>query len=88
MRKDEKVILKLYQDRTHRIDSHVFDSSVLPNRLPWDGGRHAKSLIHMPHSSVSLSHLLFVKAENNNIGVVDCGSTIGTMIDLYIPFSV
>ncbi|SCM19592.1 zinc finger protein, putative [Plasmodium berghei] len=80
MRKDEKIILKLYQDRTHRIDSHIFDSSVLPNRLPWDGGRHAKSLIHMPHSSVSLSHLLFVKVDNNNIGVVDCGSTIGTMI--------
>ncbi|CRG95952.1 zinc finger protein, putative [Plasmodium gallinaceum] len=80
MRKEEKIILKLYQDRTHRIDSHIFDSSVLPNRLPWDGGRHAKSLIHMPHSSVSLSHLLFVKAENNTIGVVDCGSTIGTMI--------
>ncbi|SCN58893.1 zinc finger protein, putative [Plasmodium chabaudi adami] len=80
MRKDEKIILKLYQDRTHRIDSHIFDSSVLPNRLPWDGGRHAKSLIHMPHSSVSLSHLLFVKADNNNIGVVDCGSTIGTMV--------
>ncbi|CAD2087763.1 zinc finger protein, putative [Plasmodium vinckei brucechwatti] len=80
MRKDEKIILKLYQDRTHRIDSHIFDSSVLPNRLPWDGGRHAKSLIHMPHSSVSLSHLLFVKTDNNNIGVVDCGSTIGTMV--------
>ncbi|SBS86997.1 zinc finger protein, putative [Plasmodium ovale curtisi] len=80
IRKEEKIILKLFQDRTHRIDSHIFDSSVLPNRLPWDGGRHVKSLIHMPHSSVSLSHLLFVKVENNNIGVVDCGSTIGTMI--------
>ncbi|VWU53243.1 zinc finger protein, putative, partial [Hepatocystis sp. ex Piliocolobus tephrosceles] len=80
MKKYEKIILKLYQDRTHRIDSHVFDSAVLPNRLPWDGGRHAKSLIHMPHSSVSLSHLLFVKTKNNNLGVVDCGSTIGTMI--------
>lgn len=80
MRKDEKVILKLYQDRTHRIESHIFDSSVLPNRLPWDGGRHIKSLIHMPHSSVSLSHLLFVKVEKNLIGVVDCGSTIGTMV--------
>lgn len=80
MRKDEKIILKLYQDRTHRIESHIFDSSLLPNRLPWDGGRHIKSLIHMPHSSVSLSHLLFVKVEKNIIGVVDCGSTIGTMV--------
>lgn len=80
MRKDEKIILKLYQDRTHRIESHIFDSAVLPNRLPWDGGRHIKSLIHMPHSSVSLSHLLFVKVEKNLIGVVDCGSTIGTMV--------
>ncbi|CAI7722697.1 zinc finger protein, putative [Plasmodium vivax] len=80
IRKDEKIILKIIQDRTHKIDSQFFDSSALPNRLPWDGGRHVKSLIHMPHSSVSLSHLIFVKAENNNIGVVDCGSTIGTMI--------
>ncbi|GAW82788.1 zinc finger protein [Plasmodium gonderi] len=80
IRKDEQIILKIIQDRTHKIDSQLFDSSTLPNRLPWDGGRHVKSLIHMPHSSVSLSHLIFVKAENENIGVVDCGSTIGTMI--------
>lgn len=78
-------LLKVFQDTNHKIEGKLFFSSDIPNKLPWDAGRHAKSLLHMSHSSVSLSHLLMVPMPESSgamFGLVDCGSTIGTMIRL------
>ncbi len=57
----------------------------IPHKLPWDAGRHAMSTVLMGHPSVSLSHLTFVRMPEDNasgaaLGVIDCGSTIGTMV--------
>ncbi|EKX72730.1 conserved hypothetical protein [Theileria equi strain WA] len=76
------VTLKVYHDVNHKIEGTIFSAMDIPNKLPWDAGRHAKSLLHLPHSSVSLSHLIFAQCPDGRFGILDCGSTIGTMIKL------
>ncbi|GFE55470.1 zinc finger protein [Babesia ovis] len=75
-------IFKVYSDINHKIDGITFNAMNIHHRLPWDAGRHIKSLLHLPHSSVSLSHLVFVPCGQGGIGLLDCGSTIGTMVKL------
>ncbi|CDR98006.1 zinc finger protein, putative [Babesia bigemina] len=75
-------VLKVYSDINHKIDGISFNAMNIHHRLPWDAGRHVKSLLHLPHSSVSLSHLIFVPCGQGHVGLLDCGSTIGTMIKL------
>ncbi|KAK2196172.1 bifunctional SMAD-FHA domain superfamily/Zinc finger [Babesia duncani] len=76
------ILLKVYHDVNHKIDGTVFSALDIQHKLPWDVGRHAKSLLHLPHSSVSLSHLLFAQCPRGEIGLLDVGSTIGTMLKL------
>ncbi|BAM41130.1 uncharacterized protein TOT_030000393 [Theileria orientalis strain Shintoku] len=74
--------LKVYHDLNHKIEGTIFSAMEIPYRLPWDAGRHVKSLLHLPHSSVSLSHLIFTQCANGQFGILDVGSTIGTMIKI------
>ncbi|KAK1936308.1 putative zinc finger protein [Babesia divergens] len=76
------LVLKIYSDINHKIDGISFNALNIQHRLPWDAGRHQKSLLHLPHSSVSLSHLVFAPCGQGQMGLLDCGSTIGTMIKL------
>ncbi|EDO05793.1 FHA domain family protein [Babesia bovis T2Bo] len=75
-------VIRVQADITHKIEPILFNAFEILNRLPWDVGRHNKSLIHLPHSSVSLSHLVFLPCGQGGIGITDCGSTIGTMIKI------
>uniref|UniRef100_A0A3B0NE68 E3 ubiquitin-protein ligase CHFR n=1 Tax=Theileria annulata TaxID=5874 RepID=A0A3B0NE68_THEAN len=74
--------LKVYHDMNHKIEGTVFSALDIPYKLPWDAGRHVKSLLHFPHSSVSLSHLIFAQCPDGRFGILDVGSTIGTMIKI------
>ncbi|UKK01228.2 hypothetical protein MACK_002041 [Theileria orientalis] len=74
--------LKVYHDVNHKIEGTIFSALEIPYKLPWDAGRHVKSLLHLPHSSVSLSHLIFAQCPNGQFGILDVGSTIGTMIKI------
>lgn len=76
------LLLKVYSDINHKIEGISFNAMNIHHRLPWDAGRHQKSLLHLPHSSVSLSHLVFAPCGSGQVGLLDCGSTIGTMIKL------
>lgn len=76
------LMLKVYSDINHKIDGISFNAMNIHHRLPWDAGRHQKSLLHLPHSSVSLSHLVLAPCGPGQLGILDCGSTIGTMIKL------
>eukprot|EP01054_Gregarina_sp_Poly1_P010265 Gregarina_sp_Poly_1__10264@NODE_718_length_6629_cov_150_601798_g540_i0_p1_GENE_NODE_718_length_6629_cov_150_601798_g540_i0NODE_718_length_6629_cov_150_601798_g540_i0_p1_ORF_typecomplete_len1112_score138_36zfC3HC4_2/PF13923_6/2_4e10zfRING_UBOX/PF13445_6/6_1e10zfC3HC4_3/PF13920_6/1_2e09zfC3HC4_4/PF15227_6/7_2e09ProkRING_4/PF14447_6/2_7e08FHA/PF00498_26/0_0075FHA/PF00498_26/0_019zfRING_6/PF14835_6/3_7e08zfC3HC4/PF00097_25/1_5e07zfRING_5/PF14634_6/1_4e07zfRING_2/PF13639_6/5_2e07Ubox/PF04564_15/2_2e0 len=75
-------------DKLHRVDNGSFEGSKIMNKVPWSGGRHACSVIYLPHSSVSLFHFLLVPLTNHghgpglNLGLMDIGSTLGTMIKL------
>ncbi|GIX64729.1 zinc finger protein, putative [Babesia caballi] len=75
-------LIKVFSDVNHKIDGRTFNAMTMHHRLPWDAGRHVKSLMFFPHSSVSLSHLVFVPCGPGHMGLIDCGSTIGTMIKL------
>uniref|UniRef100_A0A0G4HDE7 E3 ubiquitin-protein ligase CHFR n=1 Tax=Chromera velia CCMP2878 TaxID=1169474 RepID=A0A0G4HDE7_9ALVE len=75
-------VLRVQADRVHRIEASSFPSDRIEHRLPWDAGRHALSTIQLAHPSVSLSHLIFVQMSDGGMGLVDCGSTIGTMIKI------
>ncbi|OEH80119.1 forkhead associated domain-containing protein [Cyclospora cayetanensis] len=67
-----RFVVRIIGDRVHRIEGQ--------QSLPWDLGRHQHSLLHVPHSSVSLSHLLFFREKrDSSLRIVDLGSTIGTM---------
>ncbi|ORM41287.1 uncharacterized protein BXIN_0828 [Babesia sp. Xinjiang] len=76
------LVFKVYSDINHKIEGISFNAMNIHHRLPWDAGRHVKSLMHLPHSSVSLSHLVFVPCGQGGVGLLDCGSTIGTMVKL------
>ncbi|KAL8433490.1 hypothetical protein Efla_005444 [Eimeria flavescens] len=76
-----RFVVRVMGDRVHRIDSQSFDSRAVQQGLPWDMGRHQSSLLHVPHSSVSLSHLLLLRERRDGcLRIVDLGSTIGTMV--------
>lgn len=76
-----RFVVRVIGDRVHRIESQVFDSHTIQQGLPWDLGRHQNSLLHVPHSSVSLSHLLLLRERRDGcLRIVDLGSTIGTMV--------
>ncbi|KAL8432265.1 hypothetical protein ACSSS7_004725 [Eimeria intestinalis] len=76
-----RFVVRVMGDRVHRIDSQSFDSLAIQQGLPWDMGRHQSSLLHVPHSSVSLSHLLLLQERRDAcLQIVDLGSTIGTMV--------
>ncbi|KAH7650474.1 zinc finger protein [Cryptosporidium bovis] len=104
-------IIRIISDRIHRVESKIFDLGLLRSPLPWDLGRHSKSTIQIPHSSVSTNHLLIVNIKEHNqivseiskeedkqlteelssnkdneydwgIGVIDLGSSIGTMLKI------
>ncbi|KAL8275247.1 hypothetical protein Esti_000831 [Eimeria stiedai] len=78
---DGRFVVRVMGDRVHRIDSQSFDSQAIQQGLPWDMGRHQSSLLHVPHSSVSLSHLLLLRETRDAcLQIVDLGSTIGTMV--------
>ncbi|CBZ52336.1 zinc finger (C3HC4 type) / FHA domain-containing protein [Neospora caninum Liverpool] len=78
-----RIMMRVLPDPQHKIESRVVDSADIRHSLPWDLGRHHQSLIHIPHSSVSLSHLQLLPqpgAEADELAVLDLGSTIGTML--------
>ncbi|KAL8451674.1 hypothetical protein Emed_001836 [Eimeria media] len=78
---ESRFVVRVMGDRVHRIDSQSFDSQAIQQGLPWDMGRHQSSLLHVPHSSVSLSHLLLLRERRDAcLQIVDLGSTIGTMV--------
>ncbi|KAH8741100.1 hypothetical protein FG386_001652 [Cryptosporidium ryanae] len=108
-------IIRIISDRVHRVESKIFDLGLLRSPLPWDLGRHSKSTIQIPHSSVSTNHLLIVNIKEHNqiinelsvaknkrlsnesdtnkdhdcnwgIGVVDLGSSIGTMLKIQTKY--
>ncbi|KFG61816.1 FHA domain-containing protein [Toxoplasma gondii RUB] len=78
-----RIVMRVLADPQHKIESRVVDSADIRHSLPWDLGRHHQSLIHIPHSSVSLSHLQLLRqptADSDQLAVLDLGSTIGTML--------
>lgn len=50
----------IWADKLHKVDSNVVLSQTIDIKLPWTGGRHALSVLSLPHSSVSLFHFLMV----------------------------
>ncbi|KAF8819011.1 FHA domain-containing protein, partial [Cardiosporidium cionae] len=78
-------LFKIAPDKIHRVTENAVCVISQKARLPWDCGRHDKSLIRLPHSSVSLNHLLFVKGISSPLGLIDCDSTIGTVMRIKSP---
>ncbi|OII77300.1 FHA domain-containing protein [Cryptosporidium andersoni] len=58
-------IIRVLSDRIHRIDPKIYDLGLIRTSLPWDLGRHSKSTIQIPHSSVSTNHLLIVNIQDH-----------------------
>ncbi|KAF7456425.1 putative zinc finger protein [Cryptosporidium felis] len=59
-------IIRILNDRIHRVESKIYDLGLLRSPLPWDLGRHSKSTIQISHSSVSTNHLLIVNIKEHN----------------------
>ncbi|PFH34516.1 hypothetical protein BESB_065480 [Besnoitia besnoiti] len=80
--REGRILMRVLPDRQHKIDARVVDSLSIQHSLPWDLGRHQHSMIHIPHSSVSLSHLQLIRhpTAKDQLAVLDLGSTIGTML--------
>ncbi|PHJ25989.1 fha domain-containing protein [Cystoisospora suis] len=78
---ERQVVLRVLPDKQHKVEGRVFDSVSIQHSLPWDLGRHHQALLHIPHSSVSVAHLQLVRqGTENELSVIDLGSTIGTML--------